>query len=177
MDLDAPKLVGLLAEEDRLKVFAALVLQPDTADGLVGRLRLDRRVVVSSLERLVGAGLARPRDDGAIAVDAVAFKQAARQAATARTVVAADATEDERLLSRFVADGRIVHIPARQEKKRVLLDWVAGRFEPGQRYAEREVDQLLRALHDDHVALRRLLVDLGFLDRDHGVYWRSGGTL
>ena len=29
----------------------------------------------------------------------------------------------------------------------------------------------------DHAALRRSLVDEGFLDRDHGVYWRTGGRV
>jgi hypothetical protein len=29
----------------------------------------------------------------------------------------------------------------------------------------------------DHAALRRALVDEGFLDRDHGTYWRVGGPV
>ena len=35
----------------------------------------------------------------------------------------------------------------------------------------------LRAVFDDYVALRRYLIDEGFLDRDHGEYWRSGGSV
>ena len=31
--------------------------------------------------------------------------------------------------------------------------------------------------HPDHAALRRYLVDEGFLTRDAGFYWRSGGTV
>ncbi len=33
------------------------------------------------------------------------------------------------------------------------------------------------ALHPDHAALRRYLVDEGFLSRASGEYWRSGGTV
>ena len=33
------------------------------------------------------------------------------------------------------------------------------------------------AFFNDHAALRRYLVDEGFLDRDHGVYWRAGGRV
>jgi hypothetical protein len=29
---------------------------------------------------------------------------------------------------------------------------------------------------DDHAALRRHLVDEGFLGREGGVYWRTGGS-
>jgi hypothetical protein len=36
---------------------------------------------------------------------------------------------------------------------------------------------VLRALHDDHAALRRYLVDEDFLSREDGYYWRSGGTV
>jgi hypothetical protein len=35
-------------------------------------------------------------------------------------------------------------------------------------------DDILRALADP---LRRHLVDEGFLDRDHGRYWRTGGRV
>jgi 8-oxo-dGTP diphosphatase len=37
------------------------------------------------------------------------------------------------------------------------------------------VDDLLRAWHDDHAALRRYLVDELLLARKDGVYWRIGG--
>jgi hypothetical protein len=38
-------------------------------------------------------------------------------------------------------------------------------------------ERMLLTLHDDYAALRRYLVDEGFLSRDHGEYWRSGGTV
>lgn len=75
------------------------------------------------------------------------------------------------------ADGRLHTIPSRHAKRLVVLDHVARAFEVGVRYPEREVDAVLRAFHPDHAALRRYLVDDGFLTRDAGVYWRTGGTL
>jgi hypothetical protein len=77
----------------------------------------------------------------------------------------------------FVRDGRIVTIPARLARRRLLLDAVAQGFEPGVRYPERVVSSFLAQLYDDHAALRRYLVDEGFLSRDHGEYWRSAGTV
>ena len=44
-------------------------------------------------------------------------------------------------------------------------------------YPEAEVNDVLRRYHDDYAALRRYLVDEGFLTREAGVYWRSGGTV
>jgi hypothetical protein len=58
-----------------------------------------------------------------------------------------------------------------------VLDRLAQLFEPGERYPETEVNRRLRGAHDDVAALRRYLVDVGFLSRDGGVYWRTGGTV
>jgi hypothetical protein len=81
------------------------------------------------------------------------------------------------LRSFFDTDGRLVTVPARRSKRLVVLDHLAQRFEPGERYSESEVNNRLREAHDDVAALRRYLVDEGFLSRDAGVYWRSGGTV
>jgi hypothetical protein len=74
-------------------------------------------------------------------------------------------------------DGRLRGIPARHSKRLVVLDHLAQLFEPGERYDEVEVNRRLRGFHDDVAALRRHLVEDGFLDRAAGVYWRSGGTV
>jgi hypothetical protein len=79
-------------------------------------------------------------------------------------------------LKPFVRDRRIDALPAKLSRRRVLLDIVAQAFEPGIRYPERAVDDVLRRLHADHAALRRHLVDEEFLDRANGEYWRTGGT-
>jgi len=74
-------------------------------------------------------------------------------------------------------DGRIVTMPAKRSRRLVLLNHVAQLFEVGVRYEEGEVNLRLRNLHEDYAALRRYLVDEGFLDRDHGMYWRTGGSV
>jgi hypothetical protein len=45
------------------------------------------------------------------------------------------------------------------------------------RYPEREVNGILGGFDDDWATLRRFLVDEGFLSREAGVYWRSGGSV
>jgi hypothetical protein len=77
----------------------------------------------------------------------------------------------------FTPEGRLHTMPRKHVKRRWVLDRVAQRFEPGRTYAEREVDAVLKEIHDDHAALRRYLVDDGFLTREDNVYWRSGGTV
>ena len=62
-------------------------------------------------------------------------------------------------------------------KRRVVLERIALEFEPGVRYAEREVNAIVGRFATDHAALRRYLVDEGFLAREAGVYWRTGGRV
>jgi hypothetical protein len=77
-------------------------------------------------------------------------------------------------ISAFWRDGRIVTMPARQARRRALLD----HFEPGVRYPEHAVDDTLKRVIDDHCALRRYLVDEELLARTpDGTYWRSGGQV
>jgi hypothetical protein len=81
-------------------------------------------------------------------------------------------------LRAFVRAGRITALPARRTRRRLLLDQVAQAFEPGRTYPEAEVDQVLKAVFDDHCALRRYLVDEEFMSRTAaGLYWRAGGTV
>ena len=69
-------------------------------------------------------------------------------------------------------------MPAKHSRRRLLLEQVAMAFEPGRRYPEPVVDEILKTVFDDHCALRRYLVDESFLSRTAGgVYWRTGGTV
>ncbi|MDV3222712.1 DUF2087 domain-containing protein [Intrasporangium sp.] len=77
----------------------------------------------------------------------------------------------------LAADGSLTRIPTKIRKRLVVLDHLAQQFEPGEKYDETEVNNRLRAFHPDVAALRRYLVEEGFLDRADGQYWRSGGTV
>jgi hypothetical protein len=85
--------------------------------------------------------------------------------------------EDRVVIERFMPNGRLEQMPAKRGRRLVVLDQVARMFEPGHRYPEREVNDVLRTVWPDYAALRRYLVDEGFLDRADGVYWRAGGTV
>lgn len=82
------------------------------------------------------------------------------------------------ILRAFIgADGRLSSIPTKLTKRLVILDHITQSFEPGIRYAEAEVNEVMHQFHPDHAALRRYLVENEFLERDAGVYWRSGGNV
>ena len=87
-------------------------------------------------------------------------------------------TDREAVLRAFVLpDGRLSAIPTRIRKRLVVLNEMAQAFEIGQTYDEAQINNSLRAWHDDVAALRRYLVEEGFLERRDGRYWRAGGTI
>ncbi len=81
------------------------------------------------------------------------------------------------ILGHFLKDGRLKVIPAKAAKRRIVLDHLVQMFEPGHRYSEAEVNNLLAPVHPDVAALRRYLIDEGLMERADGFYWRAGGTL
>ena len=81
---------------------------------------------------------------------------------------------ERKVFATFMPDGRIIQLPARQKKRLVILNWLAGQFRPGERYTEAQVSELLGRYFEDYATLRRLLVDHELMQRKRGLYWRAG---
>ena len=185
--LDAATLVGLLADDDRRACAAALILGSSTAEEVARATGLTAAKVATALGRLAGAGLVVDAGADGLHLLGSAFQRAAREAKRR----AAEETPDDpsipgdlppasaKVLHAFVRDGRLVQIPTARAKRLVVLDWVAQDLEPGRRYSEQMINLILGKRHADTAALRRYLVDEGFLDRDDDgrEYWRSGGSV
>jgi hypothetical protein len=175
---DPVALLGHLADPVRLRVFAAVVLDgPADSAAVAARAGATDTETLRVLARLEAAGLVG-RDGAAWHARPEVLGRAMAEVAPAREVVdhgAVDANEAA-VLRTFMPAGRIEQIPAARGKRLVVLDHVCRVFEPGVRYPERDVTALLKAFHPDYAALRRYLVDEGFLSREGGTYWRSGGT-
>jgi hypothetical protein len=179
-ELDAARLVGLLADEDRRRVVAALVLGATDGQDIASTAGVDAARAGRALARLEDAGLVERDADGTLHLAAGAFAAAARAAGAARAEAQAGAPPEDdaaRVLTRFVRDGRLVAIPASRAKRLVVLERLAQEFEPGRHYSESMVNLTLGRWHADTAALRRYLVDEGLLDREAGEYWRSGGSV
>jgi hypothetical protein len=171
-------LLGALADEVRLRAFAAVLLGAATSAEVAAAASLRERDAVEALVRLEGAGLVR-REAATWRAQPARLRVAVAAATPERPTIdhGAGDPNEAAVLRTFLPEGRIVQIPAHESKRRVVLDHVCRVFEPGRRYPEREVNTLLRAFTDDHVTIRRYLVDYGYLARDGGEYWRIGGSV
>jgi len=176
--------VALLAEPDRLRALAAVALGASYLPDVAEYAGLDPKSAARAISRLVAGGLVEGGGGEGYRVRHETFREAARPPADESEPAAAPGNE---VLRRFIHKGRLVAIPAAHSKRLVVLDHLAGLFEPGRRYPEPEVNELLGRYHPDYAMLRRYLVDDGFLDRADEpapsgsrsvkVYWRTGGTM
>lgn len=175
---DASGIIGLLADADRRRVLAAVELGATTLDRVTTATGLADHRAAKALGKLVDSGVVSTTADGTFVVAGDVFARAARVALQRpRNQEHAEELADvRRVLDAFVRDGRIVSMPTAPSKRRVVLDWLARRFEPGVRYLESEVTEMLDGHVEDPVSLRRSLIDATFLDRANGIYWRAGGT-
>jgi hypothetical protein len=185
------ELLALLAEPDRLRALAAVALGAQTLAEVAERAGLTPKAAARALSRLVAGGLLEGQAGTGYRVDTGTLRAAARppaeEAGEGPGPGGSAGSPEATVLRRFFAHGRLLSIPAARTKRLVVLDHLAGLFEPGRRYPEPEVNQLLARYHPDFAMLRRYLVDDGFLDRADEpapsgsrwvkVYWRTGGTV
>jgi len=172
-----------LGQPQRLAIVGLLARRPHTVEQLGKELGISVSTVSHHLSRLSGAGLVSARAESYYSVyrlDTEVLTQMARrllQHAQPEVPAAAKAADefDRRVLGTFTTpDGRIKAFPVQEKKFLVLVRHVLTAFEPGVRYPEKRVNQILSNYSDDTARLRRALVDHKFMAREGGggKYWR-----
>jgi hypothetical protein len=78
-------------------------------------------------------------------------------------------------LRRYFANGRLTALPADRTVQLTLAPLLARLLPDDRPLTEAEVNAVLRQVHPDHAALRRLLVDFGQLTRDGAADYRRSG--
>lgn len=175
----AAQLAGLLADPSRRAVVAAMVLGAATVEDIKRITGLTQRQAFTAIGRLVDGELVERDAGGAMALAVDAFSRAARASAPPR---GDDEHADQpatiaKVLRAHIRDGRLLSIPTSHAKRLIVLDVIVQDLEVDTHYSERQVNEILARRHPDTAALRRWLVDVGYLDRDHGDYWRCGGPV
>jgi predicted transcriptional regulator len=173
-----------MADANRLKIVGILAQQPSTVEQLAAMLELQASTISHHLARLTKVGLVSARADSYYnvyrletdALEAMAQRMLARETLPA---VAADVdldAFDRKVLRDFTGpDGRLKSLPAQRKKLEAVLRYAVQRFEFDARYNERQVNEILSELHEDAAAMRRGMIEMRLMERDHGIYWRVKG--
>jgi hypothetical protein len=170
-----------LADESRLKLLGLLAGQEHSVKELAEQLNLKEPTVSHHLARLQDLGLVSMRPEGTVhryRLEAATLHRLSRELfSPARVASIADTVEGEnweRKVLRTYFDGEtLTRIPSTRKKRDVVLTWLVNRFEPGVRYPEAKVNEILKRHHPDSATLRREFIMTGMMERKNGVYWRT----
>lgn len=183
--MDNPDLLTFfkaLADANRLKIVGLLSQEALSVEQLAAMLRLRPSTVSHHLSRLAAAGLVSARAEGYYSVYSLevrALENMARRLLSTEELPKAAAGVDLGAYARKVIqdyslpDGRLKTIPAQRKKLLAILEHIAQSFEPGRRYTEPQVNEILRGFHADTATLRRELVGAGLMARQAGEYWKN----
>jgi predicted transcriptional regulator len=174
-----------LADPNRLKIVALLAKDSLSVEQLAEMLRVNSSTVSHHLAKLYKVGLVSARAEGYYSVYQLNFEaltDMSQRLLSKETLpaVAADIdvdAYDRKVLKTFMSpDGRLQAFPAQRKKEEAILRHIVKVFEPGRRYGEKQVNEILSRFSEDTARLRRNLVDFGFMAREGGGgdYWRIG---
>ena len=172
-----------LADANRLKIMGLLAGRSYSVEELAALLNLGSSTVSHHLARLAEAGLVSAHTESYYNV--YRLEEKALEERTRRLMSREDFTTavadmdldgyDRKVIADYSRrDGSLKTIPAQRRKLEALLRYVVRVFEPGKRYSERKVNEMLSRYHADTATLRRELVGYGLMQREGGggAYWR-----
>jgi predicted transcriptional regulator len=171
-----------LADANRLKIVGLLAQQSYSVEQLAAILHLRPSTVSHHLSKLADVGLVSAKADSYYNVyqleeetlqkTRLLFSQ--KDLAAVVEDVDLDAYNRKVVEDYSLPDGRLKIIPAQRKKLEVILRYVVKAFEPGVRYSEKQVNEMLARFYEDTATLRRELVGNGLMQRasDGGEYWR-----
>ena len=171
-----------LADANRLKIVGLLAQKGHSVEELAAILDLRPSTVSHHLSKLAEAGLVSARAQSyynIYALETTALERTAQKLLAGGTFPAVAAGMDSGAYDRKVLggyllpDGRLKTIPAQRKKLEIVLRHLARYFQPGVRYSERQVNEILIQFHEDTARLRRELVGYRLLERQSGEYWRT----
>jgi predicted transcriptional regulator len=172
-----------LADKNRLKIVGLLAQQPHAVEEISALLKIGASTVSHHLSVLSKAGLVSGKAQGYYSIYSLQdepLKMMAKDLLHRDKLkgLAEDTIGDafdKKVLSTFTTpEGKIKAFPTQEKKFLILVRYVLREFQPGTRYSEKEVNNILRRFNEDTALLRRALVEHGFMKREGGggKYWR-----
>ena len=146
-----------LADANRLKIVGLLAQQPYSVEQLAAILHLRPSTVSHHLSKLAEVGLVSAKADSYYNVyrleeetlqkTRLMFSQ--QDLAAVVEDVDLDAYDRKVVEDYSLPDGRLKTIPAQRKKLEAVLGYVVKAFEPGVRYSEKQVNEILSRFHED----------------------------
>jgi len=171
-----------LADANRLKIVGLLAQDEYTVEQMAEMLDLRPSTISHHLTRLSKARLVSARSESYYNVyrletktlESLSQRLLAQETFPAVTAEVDMDAYDRKVINTFCEpDGRIRQFPAQRKKFEAILRYVIQAFEPGVRYTEKQINEILKNYSDDTASLRRGFIDYKMMQREAGgsEYW------
>ena len=177
------RMLKALADESRLKLLGLVAARPQSVKELAEQLNLKEPTVSHHLAKLQELGLVSMQAEGTThrySLRPDTLHTVSRELFTPEQVASiADNVEGENwergVLRAYFEGEKLTQIPAMRKKRDVVLKWLVNRFEPGVRYPESKINEIIKRHHPDTATLRREFIMTKMMERKNGFYWRTDG--
>lgn len=169
-------LLKTIADETRLRILGLLSERDYTGKELAERLQLTPPTISHHMRKLTDAGIVTSTSDAQRHIYSlnIDLLRDIRKSGSPPTESGKALDSRDKTLRNFFDGDRLKSIPAQRKQRVIVLQKLLERFEPGRKYPEREVNEILKTAHEDFATLRRELVDYGFVVREAGIYEVAG---
>lgn len=170
----------VMANESRLKLVGLLAQREHSVEEIATLLKLKEPTVSHHLAKLKQLKLVEMRQDKNThfyKLNQEALQSMSKAMFTPEQIagltadVDADAWE-AKILRSYFKEGRLRELPASRKKRWVVLKRLVNQFDQGRRYAEKELNAVLKQFHADVATLRREFIGYNMMQREKGQYWR-----
>lgn len=169
------QLLKLLADETRLEILNILLREDSYVEKLACELSLTPATICYHLKKMESAGIvncSRTQFYMIYSVNREIFDKPL-YALIKKDTPTIDTEEKykKEVLSHFFKYGKLTQIPTQRKKREIVLQEIARQFEPGQKYEETEINDIIHRFHDDHCTIRREMIACGIMARENEIYW------
>lgn len=173
---NAVAILKCLADQSRIAILNILARGDSYVEIIASKLELTPATICYHLKKLEAAGLVRCSRTQFYMI--YSLNRELFDAPLSVLLFTEDDTVDreaayrQKVLDSFLVNGRLISLPSQQKKREIVLEKLAERFDPDSTYTEREVNVVILDYYDDFCTVRREMVGLGLMERDHGIYRR-----
>ena len=178
---EAIKLFKCLADKSRMQILKSLMIEDMYVERLAERLGLTPATISFHLKKLEDAKAVTSYKDQYYTMYSLQKEVFMTRIIDIIREESDEAREQQRreenyrkkVISAFFEYGRLKAIPAQRKKEKICLEEIAGSFEIGKEYDEKEVNSIIKGFFDDYCTIRRDMISEGIMQRKGTVYVRK----
>ena len=176
----ALKIFKSLSDMSRLRIVQALTQGEMYTELLAERLDLTPSTVSFHMKKLEEAGLVVSRKEQYYTVyslnrevlDESLFTVAVSEPVQADEQQKREEAYRQKVIDSFFRYGKLLSIPVQRKKKLICYEVIAEKLIPGRVYQEKELNEIISAVHEDYCTIRRDMISEGILSRTGNEYVR-----